>query len=208
MGNPCYIWDPMGIIKNTLRQNPQVRVLKDKPEENTESMTTYTSLVSEIKLTDIQKVASALLNYNVGFGQEILSTIEKAGIKPTFDIGIHLVRDISGPNLPVLKKYVELIKVYQKKARKDKLSIYVMADNYSVVTQFQTYCDPTWKVTSLSKTPSGSITQTLADIYIMTSVPAMILEFDRPADRFIYMMQKNKILEYFAELKSQPWYLL
>ena len=33
--------------------------------------------------------------------------------------------------------------------------------------------------------------QTMAEVQIMTAVPALILDFERPVDRFIHLMQKK-----------------
>ena len=129
-----------------------------------------------------------------------------------FDIAIHLEKDPSGPNLGQLKKYAASIKAYQAKAKKDTLAIYVMSDNYSTVTHFQTYCDPSWKITALCKTPSkdsdSAFIQAMAEVQIMTAVPALVLDFERPVDRFIHLMQRNPRLNYFVEINNAEWHLL
>jgi hypothetical protein len=214
MGEPCNVWDPTDIIKNTLRTQPQVKFLKEVSEESHAiPVDTYKPVVSKIKLKEVQKIASDVLVYNPSFNQTVINIINKVGIKTIFDIGIHLVKDISGPNLPAFKMYSELLKEYQKKSKKEILSIYIMADSYSVITQFQSYCDPSWKIVSLSKTPAigadNEFIQLMADIQIMTAVPALILDFSRPADKFIYLMQRYKGgLTFFKEVKGLEWNLI
>ena len=87
-----------------------------------------------------------------------------------------------------------------------------MSDNYTTVSHFQTYCDPSWKITSLSKTPpkdtDAAFIQSMAEVQIMTAVPALILDFNRPVDRFIYLMQRNQRLNYFVEMNDKEWNLL
>ena len=87
-----------------------------------------------------------------------------------------------------------------------------MSDSYSEVSHFQTYCDPSWKITSLSKNPAkdsdGAFIQRMADMQIMTAVPNLILDFERSEDRFIYLMQRNAKLNYFVEINDEPWNLL
>jgi len=207
------VWDAGGVLKNTLKVNPQVKYLKEKPDEAIVlTVDNYKSFVSEMKFKDVQKFAGSLMVYDMTLNQTVVRFLEKSGIRSAFDIGIQLVRDPEGPNLGLLKRYVALMKTYQTKAKKDTLNIYVMADNYTTVSQFQTYCDPSWKITSLSKTPAkdsdSMFIQTMGEVQIMTAVPALILDFQRPIDRFIYLMQRNTKLTYFVELNDAEWNLL
>jgi hypothetical protein len=214
MGESCTIWDPTSILRNTLRQPPQVRFPKELSEGSKSiPLDTFKNVVSSVKFKDIQKIATDLIFYDQAFNREIVNVIQKAGIKTTFDIGLHLIRDVSGPNLSAFKMYSENIKAYQKKTKKDTLSIYIMADSYSVITQFQAYCDPSWKIVSLSKTPAldadNQFIQEMADIQIMSTLPALILDFSRSTDRFIYLMQRYKGgLTYFTEIKGKEWNLI
>lgn len=212
MGETCNVWDPSGLVKNTLKANPQVKLLKEKPEVNALGLTEYKSIVSSIPFKDIQKMASNLISYDQGLNQTIVRFLEKSGIRSIFDIGIQLLKDPAGPDLALMKQYVSLIKAYQVKTKKENLSIYVMSDNYSVVQHFQTYCEPSWKITSLSKNPvkvtDDVFIKEMAEVQIMTALPGLILDFDRPVDRFIYLMQRNPKLTYFTELNGEVWKLL
>lgn len=214
LGEPCSVWDPTSILRNTLRAHPQVKFLKEITEEQT-SMTseTFMPLVSPVKFKDVQKVAMDLMFYDQAFNREVVNVIQKAGIKSSFDIGIHLLRDVTGPNLAAFKMYSDLLKAFQKKSKKTTLSIYIMADNYSVITQFQPYCDPSWTIVSLSKSPAvgadNQFIQLMADIQIMTALPALVLDFARSADRFIYLMQRYRGgLTYFTEIDGLEWNLI
>ena len=164
-----------------------------------------------MKFTDIQKATTNILQYDADFNKSVVQLISKANINSKFDIGIHLIRDITGPNLTSFKMYSELIKAYQKKSKKETLSIYVMADTHTVVSQFQAHCDPSWKLVSLSKvvpkTKDEEFIQMMADIQILSVTPGLILDFNRPVDKFIYLMQRNKSLIYFHEINSKPWSL-
>ena len=212
MGETCSVWDN-GVLKNTLKMNPQVKYLKEKPEDAIVLKTSdYYSLVSDMKLKDIQKFAASLLVYDVALNQTVIRFLEKAGIRSSFDIGIQLIKDPAGPDIVLLKRYAALIKAFQTKAKKDNLNIYIMSDNYSNITHFQGYCDPSWKLTSLSKTPpkdsDTAFIQIMAEVQIMTSLPALILDFERSVDRFIYLMQRNQRMNYFVELNEKEWRLL
>ena len=212
MGETCNVWDPSGLVKNTLKANPQVKLLKEKPEATALGLTEYKSIVSPIPFKDIQKMASNLISYDQGLNQTIVRFLEKSGIRSMFDIGIQLLKDPAGPDLALMKQYVSLIKAYQVKTKKETLNIYVMSDNYSVVQHFQTYCEPSWKITSLSKNPlkvtDDIFIKEMAEVQIMSALPGLILDFDRPVDRFIYLMQRNPKLTYFTELNGEVWKLL
>jgi hypothetical protein len=212
MGETCSVWDTSDLLKTTLKTNPQVKYLKQEPEVSPLNISEYKGFTETMTFKDFQKIASNLLVYDSNLNQTVIRYLEKAGIKSIFDIGIHLIKDPSGPNLSLLKQYVALIKAYQTKLKKETLNIYIMTDNFAAVAHFQTYCDPSWKITSLSKNPpkdSDAFVQAMAEIQVMTALPAMILDFERPTDRFIYLMQRNQRgLQYFAEVNSSPWKLL
>jgi hypothetical protein len=213
MGETCNVWDDNGLLKSTLKANPQVKYLQEKPTEATVLVNKdYVGFTSQIKFKEIQKLAGTIISYEQALNQTVVRVVEKAGIRAMFDIGIHLERDPAGPNLAELKKYAASIKAYQTKAKKDTLSVYIMSDNYSTVSHFQTYCDPSWKITALCKTPpkdtNDAFVQAMAEVQIMTAVPALILDFERTVDRFIYLMQRNQRLNYFVEMGDKEWALL
>jgi hypothetical protein len=199
-----------------VRSNPQIKLLKEKPETDTSkqlAVSDYRPLVSDIKVKDAQKMASNVLVYTDSLNIAVIRNLDKAGIKSIFDIGIHLLKEVAGPNIILLKQYVTAIKAYQTKLKKATLNVYIMADNYSVVTQFQAYCDPSWKITSLSKTPpkdgDGDLINSMSEIQIMSVLPALILDFNRPSDRYIYLMHRNhRDLSYFNEINGKEWSLL
>lgn len=214
MGESSAVWDPSSILRNTLRVHPQVRFLKEITEDQISvTSDTFNPLVSPMKFKDIQKIATDLIFYDQTFNREVVNLIQRAGIKNIFDIGIHLVKDITGPNVAAFKLYSDLLRNFQKKLKKNTLSIYIMADEYSVISQFQPYMDPSWTVVSLSKSPATGadniFIQLMADIQIMTSQPALILDFERSADRFIYLMQRYRGgLTYFTEFSGLEWNLI
>jgi len=213
MGESCNVWDDNGLLKSTLKVNPQVKYLKDKPEEATVlGNKDYTGFVSQMKFKEIQKIAGSVISYDQTLNQSVIRFLDKAGVRAMFDIGIHLERDPAGPNLGQLKKYAASIKAYQTKAKKDTLAVYIMSDSYAAVSHFQTYCDTSWKITALCKNPAkdsdSAFIQAMAEVQIMTAVPALVLDFDRPVDRFIYLMQRNQRLDYFVEMNGKDWSLL
>ena len=132
MGQICNVWDPTGVINSTLRYNPQIRILKEKPEESQgQNMDNYLNTVSNIKYVDIKRYATNIFLYDLDFNQSVIKVLEKASIKSVFDIGIHLVPDIK------LSTYVDYIKAFQKKSKKETLTIYAMTTSYDLLKAFQ-----------------------------------------------------------------------
>jgi hypothetical protein len=208
LGETCNVWDSNGLIKESLKLTPQVKLLKEKPEIDALSLDEYKTMTNKLTFKEIQKIAGNLIVYDEALNRSVVKVLDKVGIKTIFDIGIQL---ITGADVVLLNRFSALIKAFQVKSKKEKLNIYVMADSYDTVINFQKLCDPSWKITSLSKNPPRDSTenfiQVLAEVQIMTALPALILDFNRPVDRFIYLMQRNAKMDYFVEISSKEWKL-
>jgi len=208
LGETCNVWDSNGLIKETLKLTPQVKLLKEKPEVEPLSQNEYKTLTGNLTFKEIQKIAANLIVYDDSLNRSVIKVLDKVGIKTIFDIGIQLV---TGADAALLSRFSALVKAFQVKSKKDKLNIYIMADSYESILDFQKLSDPSWKVTSLSKNPPKDSTenfvQVLAEVQIMTALSALILDFNRPVDRFIYLMRRNEKLDYYVELSSKEWTL-
>jgi len=209
LGETCNVWDAPGLIKDSLKLTPLVRILREKPEIAPLTDSNYKEIITPMQFKDIQKIAAGLLVYDPSLNQSIIRSLEKAGIRSVFDIGIHLT---SGMDENTINRYFALVRAFHVRSKKDKLNIYIMADKYDLVEEFQKLCAPSWKVITLSKNvPRDAdelFIQTMAEVQIMTALPSLILDFTRAADRYIYLMQRNPKLEYFAEMSSRVWALI
>jgi hypothetical protein len=208
MGETCNVWDSSDILKETLRNNPQVKFLKEKPEVVPFTLDTYNEITSKMNFADIQKIAANLIVYDPGLNTNVVKYLEGVGIKSIFDIGIKINKE---DNKDLMKQYAALLKAYQTKSKKEKLNIYIMSNNPLISTEFQMYKDPSWKITTLSnnipKDVETGFIKSLAEIQIMTALPALILDFRYPSDRFIYLMKRNQRLDYFVEVNNTQWKL-
>ena len=203
----CTVYDPIQLISQSLRYNPQLKLVTNVPENTNQlSLNSCVNLVSNLKFTDVQKASANLFQYAPDFNRSILQVLEQASIKTAFDIAVHIV---PGTNLQL---YADTIRDYQKKSKKTPLAVYVMAESYSLVSQLQSICDPSWKLTSLSKIPAKDGTtqafRELAEVQIFAITPAVVLDFSYALDRFIFIMNRNpKGYEYFRELNGAQWSL-
>jgi hypothetical protein len=211
MGELCTIFDETTIVNTTLKYNPQMKFLKERPENgNPLSVQSYRTFTDTLKFKDVQKYATQMFEYEATFNKSVLQVLEKASIKSMFDFGVHIIPDASGA---IPSSYTDAIRAYQKRSKKTTLSVYVMADSYSSVVEFQKMADPSWKIVSLSKTipkdAAAAYVQMMAEIQIMTVLPAVLLDFSQSVDRFIFLLQRNRTgYEYFKELNGLEWTLL
>ena len=205
----CTIYDPNGLINDALRYNPGIKMIKEVPENTTQiSLASLINTSKTMKFSEIQQHASSIFQYMPAFNTSILQVIQRASIRSAFDIALHITANESG-NVD-LGYYVNVVRDYQKRIKKANLSIYVMADSFQLVTQFQRAGDNGWNVISLSKFPitnrSDLLFQELAEVQIFAVVPAAVLDFSHSIDRFIFLMQRNpKGYPYFREVKNREW---
>lgn len=210
LGNTCSIWDPSGIISTSLTYNPQIKLLKEKPETPPQATSMYQSIVSSMKFREHQKYAATVLDYKPVFNSAITSILDKGTMKKGFDIGLHIMSSTSAETLPL---YIEIVKSFQAKMKKSSFSIYLMTDSYETVKEFQKLGNSSWNVVSLSrnapKDPSDIFLHMMADVEILRNVPAVILDFTLSIDRYIYLLQRNQIgYQFFKEIHDQPWFLI
>lgn len=210
MGEVCSLWDPTGIINTSLKHNPQVKVLKEKPDIRPLNVFTYSNILRPMKLKDIQNNANTLLDYTAPFNTSLSQILEKASIRQDYDIGLHIVSNSSDINLA---PYIDILNAYQLKTKKTSLSVYIMTNTYSVVESLQRAGNSTWKFTSLSKNaPKNAyegFIQLMAESKVMTKLPGLVLNFNNTIDRYIYLMHRNVTgLTYFKEINDMPWKLI
>ena len=209
MGETCSIWDPSTILSVSLQYNPQIKLLKEKPDAAASSVSSYSPSLAPMKLKDIQKFALTVLQYNSNFNQSVKQVLDKGGIRQVFDVGIH----ITGPPGENIQIYSDILKAYQAKSKKTSLSIYVMADSYASVLALQQSGPPSWKIVSLSRTPAKEsveiFIQTMAEVQILSLTPALVLDFSKSLDRLVYVLQRSPTgLDFFKEIKDRQWTLI
>ena len=207
LNDVCNVYDPNGFISASIRYSPQLNVLKEVPEDTDRlSLNSIIQITQNLPFSEIQKFASSLFEYTPEFNRGILQVLDKAAIRNTFDIAIHIT-----DNTPdSFEYYLNILSEYQKKSKKARLNIYIMSENYEMVMDFQKMCNPSWKITSLSKFNVSDIAslvfQQLAEVQIFAVVEATSLDFSNSLDRFIYIMQrKPKVYTFFKELSNTKW---
>jgi hypothetical protein len=213
MGNRIYFVDQSNLLLSLFQNNQQCNYLKDFPESGSQqdASSMFKSLAIKPKFSDIQKLAASFFLYEESMNRMLTQTVEKAGIRSLFDIGIHLHCDLSGTEIP---NYVKEVRTYQAITKKKTLNIYVMTPNIDHVKMFGRMGDPTWKVSAMSKIPSSDpqilLMQELAEIKILTAQPALILDYNDPTDRFITLMHRGGPTgpEFLKLMSPQQWSLV
>jgi hypothetical protein len=65
MGETCNVWDESGLLKSSLKVNPQVKYINEKPEDATVlGNKDYTGFTSQMKFKEIQKIAGSIISYD------------------------------------------------------------------------------------------------------------------------------------------------
>jgi hypothetical protein len=215
MGERPVIVDPSNLLLTVFKNQSQIQYLKAVPEVSSEiNSARFTTLIPPPKFTEIKRYASGLFIYDDQYNRILMQSVEKAGIKTLFDLGVHLHSDLSGSQIP---SYINEVRVYQKKTKKASLSIYIMADQIELIQHFIKLGDPSWKVTTTPKTslksnlndPQTRMTQVLAEVKILTVQPALILDFTDPIDRYIHLMHRNQSgPDYLKVMSTTDWYLI
>jgi len=213
MGNRTYYVDQSNLLPSLFENNVQCSYLKDFPESGSqlESSSMFRSLAIKPKFSDIQKLAAGFFLYEESMNRMLTQTVEKAGIRSLFDIGVHLHCDLSGTEIA---NYVKEVRTYQAKTKKKNVNIYVMATNIDHVKMFGRMGDASWKVNAMSKIPSSDpqilLMQELAEIKILTAQPALILDYNDSTDRFITLMHRGGPTgpEFLKLMSDQEWYLV
>jgi len=211
MNERCTIYDPNGILSAALMYNPMIKTVSAAPEESPLlTINSFRETTANMRFSQIKSYAADIFKYDPAFNESIVNVLLKASIRTTFDMAIHITTDAPGTNLP---NYISMIKEYQKRTKKAALNLYIMADSYATVTRFQALCEPSWKLTSLSRFPptdaASAVFQQLAEVQIFALAPAAILNFEYPLDRFIYLMHRNpKGYDFFRELNGLEWTLV
>ena len=206
----CNIWDPSLILKSSIKPHPYINILKEQPTIEARTLETHQKTVTTMKFADIKKDVSIIFEYNEQFNRMIDEVLQLASMRMPIDLCIHLVND--SPKATI-EYYVDLVKAYETKFNKKSLNIYIMANSYDTVTAFITLGNPLWKITSLSKFETPTVTskfiQEMAEVKLMSAAQSMILDFSKPIDRLIYLLRKSKEnLEYFKEINRTEWYLV
>ena len=208
MNETCTIYEPNGFIGDSIKSSPQLRVIKEVAEDSEQlKLDSALQMLENLSFSEIQKYAASLFEYTPEFNRGILQALDKATIRTAFDIAIHVNDDGSGSTF---QYYSGLISEYQKKSKKAKLNVYILANTYQTVLNFQKVCDPSWKITTLSKFPAADATSLLfmrlAEVQIFAVAPAAVLNFSFPMDRFIYIMQRNpKGYSFLRESTGTNW---
>ena len=204
----CTIYEPNGFIGASIKSSPQLQVIKEVPEEGEQiQLESALQMLENLSFSQIQKYAASLFEYTPEFNRGILQALDKAAIRTAFDIAIHINDDGSGSSF---KNYSGIISEYQKKSKKAKLNVYILANSYQTVLNFQKVCDPSWKISTLSKFPATDaislLFTRLAEVQIFAVVEAAVLDFSFPIDRFIYIMQRNaKGYTFLREYTGTKW---
>lgn len=210
LGERCFVVDEAQFLPNFINQNPQISILKEVPDESTVIVPSSTkNTISNLKFQEIQKHAGNVFVYRPEFNGAILDVLMRNGIKAAFDIGVHLVPDASGSILSA----INMVKAYQTKTKKTNLSVFVAANTSVLVQDFTRAADSSWRVFHVNKispkTADDFFMARMAEVQVLATTPALVLDFENSLSRFVYLMHRNaKEIEYLKTTTSRVWSLV
>ena len=205
----CIIYDPNGTLKKIIMFNPILKFVTTRPENTNEiKESDILGAINSIKLQQVKAYAEALFRYTQGLTYSISQILQKASIRlGATDISVHIY-DVSQIN-----KYVHEIRDYQKKTEAKKISVYLMAETADNITRFKRAADPSWTVLNINKLDINDDSElfmtNLAEVEILATSKAVILDYTNPIDRLVFIKRRNKMDESFVkEVDNKPWFLV
>lgn len=210
MGERSYIYDSLNFLSNFINQNPQLQILKELPDKASKINVNDTrGVISNLKFLEVQRNAGSLFVYRPDFNGAVLDTLQKNGIRSIFDIGVHLVPDASGSFV----NQIQFIHAYQQKTKKPSLTVFLASNNPSHIQAFTRLADPTWKISHvhkvLPKTADEHFIARMAEVQVLTTTPALILDYEQSFSRFVHLMHRNmRDIEYLKTVTPRSWSLI
>ena len=205
----CIVYDPNGTLKKIIIFNPILKFVTTRPD-NTNEITGSDILcaINSIKPQQVKAYAEALFRYTQGLTFFISQILQKASIRlGATDISLHIY------HVSQINKYVHEIRDYQKKTEAKKISVYLMAETADNITQFKRAADPSWTVLNINKLDINDDSElfitNLAEVEILATSKAVILDYTNPIDRLVFIKRRNKMDESFVkEVDNKPWFLV
>jgi hypothetical protein len=200
------------LIKNTFGDISGV-IYKDSVSANSSSIRRNIGRVMNhaltMPITRLREIAQRIFQWN----RELIPTLEKvltsANLPSSFDLGIHirLGDKISSKGArPIqIEEYLRAAKKFQTSSKKEELSIFVMSDSMTAISEFKKGIDSSWRIYTLpsslpnpeghnqdqfNRSPARSrlaaYNAFMAEILVMQSISHSICTMSSNVGRFLY----------------------
>jgi len=161
--------------------------------------------VNRIPAADLRLIAQQVFQWNESLVEKLEPIIKEASLPKSFDVGVHIrSNDVNvGRDLRstvTVDQYVQAVRTVQKKAGKEKMSVFVMTDNAQRLGEFIQKADRSWKVYTLSNpTLSGitgrnpastrltAYTYFMAELLVMQSIDDIVCRLSNNVGKFLYL---------------------
>jgi len=165
--------------------------------------------VTNVKGEQLRRVAQKIFQWNKSLIPSLQEVISSTNLPEAFDLGVHIrVGDkiTSGEaKLVTLDTYIRAVKSFQKSSKKEQLSIFLMSDSLSVISDFKKKCDSSWKVYTLpsvlpnqdghfqpqfNNSPArlrlAAYNTFMAELLVMQSISNIVCTLSSNVGRFLY----------------------
>ena len=155
--------------------------------------------LKEIKPENFRFVARDLFQWNPSFLEKVENILSTSSLPSTYDIGVHI--DSEMKTIPI-NKYIDEIKSYQAKQKKNKLQIVVMTDSPEKLLEFKVKKDPSWTIYSLgvppfdfntinSRTRINAYLNFIAELVLIQRAEHIVCSLLSNVGRFLYLTAED-----------------
>lgn len=217
------ISETLHLILDTFESIPNVKYTNKKGLTVFEDkLIELNNFLSKLSPDDIYREARVIFKWSQKIQSIINSTLSESAF-PQFDLGVHIRtgdKITSGEMKAIsLDTYVAAIREAQTSMGKSTMSIYVMTDNSSIISQLKAISDPSWSLYYLEppiKAETGHDQATynkrsvndkmasyhhfLTEIHILQRCPYIVCTYSSNIGRFLFMTREPGV-----EIKSLDW---
>lgn len=157
--------------------------------------------------------AKDILAWNPGMLNQIDTVLSRVKV-PEIDVGVHIrAGDKAVESKPVpVDTYIQSVKAFQKRTKKDELTVFVMTDSANSLEEFKRKKDPSWTIFTV-RSPTdvnghvqrdfNAATRTfrmnaylefVAELYLMQQVPYVVCTFSSNVGRFLFLTANEVVV--------------
>jgi hypothetical protein len=157
--------------------------------------------LKDIRPESFRFIARELFQWNPSLLEKVENILSTSSVPSTYDIGVHIDSDSEMKAVPI-NKYIDEIKSYQTKEKKNKLQIVVMTDSPQKLLEFKVKKDPSWTIYSLgvppfdfntinSRTRINAYLNFIAELVLIQRAEHIVCSLLSNVGRFLYLTAED-----------------
>lgn len=155
-----------------------------------------------------------ILNWTPGIRSEMEGILDTSALPSTFDVGVHIrAGDMAlERKLVPVDTYIEALRDFQKKAKKNTLDVFLMTDSSQSLEEFKRKKEPSWNIFTL-RYPTDRMGHTQRDfnalptrqrmnayidfvteLYVMQQIPYIVCTLSSNVGRFLVLTADSTVV--------------